>query len=80
MEKQEQIKTASKMQSVNVLSLVVNIILMLAKFTVGFLTGSISLVADGIHSLSDMATDLGVMLHRVRLEETENNFVEYFGK
>jgi 6-pyruvoyltetrahydropterin/6-carboxytetrahydropterin synthase len=25
-------------------------------------------------------TDLGVELHRVRLEETENNFVEYFGK
>jgi 6-pyruvoyltetrahydropterin/6-carboxytetrahydropterin synthase len=23
---------------------------------------------------------LGVILHRVRLEETENNFVEYFGK
>jgi 6-pyruvoyltetrahydropterin/6-carboxytetrahydropterin synthase len=25
-------------------------------------------------------TALGVELHRVRLEETENNFVEYFGK
>ena len=37
-------------------------ILVPVKFTVGFLTGSLSLVADGIHSVSDMITDFAVLL------------------
>jgi len=36
--------------------------LFLLKIIFGIIAGSISLVADGIHSLSDMATDFGVML------------------
>jgi 6-pyruvoyltetrahydropterin/6-carboxytetrahydropterin synthase len=31
-------------------------------------------------TLEPHVNKLGVFLHRVRLEETENNFVEYFGK
>ncbi len=50
------------MQSVTVLALVANFALFALKIIVGILAGSVSLVADGIHSLSDMATDLGVML------------------
>ncbi len=29
--------------------------------------------------LEDSVKELGVELHRIRLEETENNFVEYYG-
>jgi 6-pyruvoyltetrahydropterin/6-carboxytetrahydropterin synthase len=31
-------------------------------------------------TLEPHVNKMGVFLHRVRLEETENNFVEYFGK
>jgi cation diffusion facilitator family transporter len=43
-------------------SLIVNIALCLIKIGVGFLAGSMALVADGVHSLSDMATDVAVLL------------------
>jgi len=39
-----------------------NIVLSIVKVSVGFLAGSTALVADGIHSLSDMATDIVVLL------------------
>lgn len=39
----------------------VNILLLVSKIVVGMLTGSVGLVADGIHSGSDMATDLTVI-------------------
>jgi len=38
-----------------------NVVLLVAKLVVGFLTGSAGLVADGVHSASDMATDLAVL-------------------
>ncbi|MBW8002229.1 MAG: cation transporter [Planctomycetes bacterium] len=44
------------------LGIVGNVILAIVKVGVGFLTGSIALIADGIHSLSDMATDVAVLL------------------
>ncbi len=62
MEKQEQIEARSKMKSVTVGALAANIVLFGLKLTVGILAGSVALVADGIHSFSDMATDLGVIL------------------
>ncbi len=62
MEKQEQIEARSKMKSVTVGALAANIVLFGLKLTVGILSGSVALVADGIHSFSDMATDLGVIL------------------
>ncbi|MCR4392062.1 MAG: cation diffusion facilitator family transporter [Candidatus Acetothermia bacterium] len=39
----------------------INLVLTGLKFGVGFLSGSMALVADGVHSLSDMATDLVVI-------------------
>jgi cation diffusion facilitator family transporter len=37
------------------------LVLLVAKLAAGFLTGSAGLVADGVHSASDMATDLAVL-------------------
>jgi len=51
-----------KIKSVTYLSAVTNLVLCLVKFVVGLLTGSLALVADGIHSLSDIATDAAVLL------------------
>jgi len=47
-----------------------NILLLVAKLVVGLLTGSAGLVADGVHSASDMATDLAVLggMHLARRE------------
>jgi cation diffusion facilitator family transporter len=39
-----------------------NVVLSALKVGTGFLVGSIALIADGIHSLSDMATDFAVLL------------------
>ncbi len=46
---------------VTLLGMAVNITLVLAKLFVGIFAGSIALIADGIHSGSDMATDLAVL-------------------
>ncbi len=62
MEKKEQIEARSKMKSVTVGALAANLVLFGLKLTVGILSGSVALVADGIHSFSDMATDLSVIL------------------
>ncbi|MFH1279832.1 MAG: cation diffusion facilitator family transporter [Candidatus Eisenbacteria bacterium] len=40
----------------------INVVLSLAKLAVGAAAGSIALVADGVHSLSDLATDLVVVV------------------
>jgi cation diffusion facilitator family transporter len=39
-----------------------NIVLSAVKLVVGYLAGSVALVADGVHSLSDMITDVAVLL------------------
>jgi cation diffusion facilitator family transporter len=52
-----------QLRLVTYLSLFANILILVpVKFVVGFLTGSLSLVADGIHSVSDMITDFAVLL------------------
>jgi len=57
------INSANKqIKSVTNLAIVTNITLFVVKVVVGFLGGSIALVSDGIHSLSDMVTDLVVLL------------------
>ena len=50
-----------QIRSVTYLAIATNIVLFVFKILVGFLAGSIALVADGIHSLSDMTTDLAVL-------------------
>lgn len=44
------------------LGIAANLILSVLKTVVGLAAGSIALVADGVHSLSDMATDIAVIL------------------
>ena len=51
-----------QIKSVTYLAIVTNAVLFVLKLSVGLLSGSIALVADGIHSLSDMSTDLAVLL------------------
>jgi len=60
------------------LGIVVNIVLAGMKMGVGLFAGSIALVADGIHSLSDMATDVAVLLG-VRLGSKEPDKSHQYG-
>jgi cation diffusion facilitator family transporter len=46
---------------ITVVGIVWNVILLAVKLATGFLTGSVGLIADGVHSASDMATDLAVL-------------------
>jgi len=59
----DKIETANKqIRSVTNLGIVINILLTVLKVLVGLFAGSLALVADGLHSLSDMATDAAVLL------------------
>ena len=56
-------KIASKqIKSVTNLAIATNALLFALKVSVGFFAGSAALIADGVHSLSDMTTDLAVLL------------------
>jgi cation diffusion facilitator family transporter len=46
---------------ITVLGILWNVVLFVVKLIVGFFAGSAGLIADGIHSASDMATDLAVL-------------------
>ena len=54
--------TGEQIKSITYLSIAVNIVLSVVKVIVGFLAGSLAMIADGIHSLSDLATDAAVLL------------------
>ena len=60
---------------VTILGILWNVLLLVIKLAVGLLTGSAGLVADGIHSASDMATDLAVLggMHLARREPDESH-------
>lgn len=60
----------SQIESVTYLGMAVNIALAIIKIAIGFLATSLALVADGVHSLSDLATD-AVLLLGVRLGSKE---------
>ena len=51
---------------------------------VGFMRGKVASTENMVMAiwdeLADSVKELGVELHKIRLEETENNFVEYSGK
>lgn len=51
-----------QIKSITYLGLAVNIALSAVKVIVGFLAASLAMIADGIHSLSDAATDVAVLL------------------
>lgn len=57
-------KTKSNLDSdvrVTLFGLVINVTLVFGKLITGLITGSVALLADGIHSVSDVATDLAVL-------------------
>jgi len=59
----QKLENANKqIRRVTNLSIAVNIVLFVVKVAVGLFAGSMALVADGIHSLSDVATDIAVLL------------------
>jgi len=62
MDSDKQQVVRSRIKSVTNFAIGVNAALFVMKLAVGFLSGSIALIADGIHSLSDMTTDLAVLL------------------
>jgi cation diffusion facilitator family transporter len=51
-----------KIKRITYIGMWLNSTLSIIKVIVGYLAGSLALVADGIHSLSDLATDLAVLL------------------
>ncbi len=51
-----------QIRRVTYLGIAVNIILAIVKAAVGLTAGSLALVADGIHSLSDLVTDIALLL------------------
>jgi len=53
---------ARQLRLVTYLSIAANVFLISGKFIVGLITGSLSLLADAIHSVSDMLTDIVVLL------------------
>jgi len=58
----KKIEKANKdIKSITIVAVVTNIALAGLKLVIGILAGSMALVADGIHSLSDMTTDLAVL-------------------
>jgi cation diffusion facilitator family transporter len=63
MDEDKQNIASRQLHRVTYLSIAANVLVIVpVKFIVGILSGSISLVADGIHSVSDMITDLAVIL------------------
>ncbi|MCP4607868.1 MAG: cation transporter [Planctomycetes bacterium] len=58
----KQIAAARQIKSVTYLGIVINVALTIIKIVIGLLSGSLALLADGIHSLSDIATDAVVLL------------------
>ncbi|MHC4460989.1 MAG: cation diffusion facilitator family transporter [Planctomycetota bacterium] len=62
MDSSKQKNAGRQIKSVTNLAITTNLALFVIKVLVGLLSGSIALIADGIHSLSDMATDFAVLL------------------
>jgi cation diffusion facilitator family transporter len=62
MSEDKQQSASRQLRLVTYLSIAANVVLIAGKFVVGFLSGSLSLIADAIHSVSDMLTDIAVLL------------------
>jgi cation diffusion facilitator family transporter len=62
MDEDKQQLASKQLRRVTYLSIAANVLLIAGKFIVGFITGSLSLLADAIHSVSDMLTDIAVLL------------------
>jgi cation diffusion facilitator family transporter len=62
MDNNKQETAGRQIRSITYLSIAANIGLSLIKAGIGLFAGSLALLADGIHSLSDLATDAAVLL------------------
>jgi cation diffusion facilitator family transporter len=62
MDEDKQQLASRQLRFVTYLSIAANVFLIAGKFIVGFITGSLSILADAIHSVSDMLTDIAVLL------------------
>jgi len=62
MDNNKQAIASRQIKSITYLGMAVNIALSVIKVAVGLSAASLALVADGIHSLSDIATDVAVLL------------------
>jgi cation diffusion facilitator family transporter len=51
-----------QIKSVTYIGMIVNFALIVIKVVIGIIAGSLALIADGIHSASDLATDIVVLL------------------
>ncbi len=69
---------AQQIKSVTYLGIAVNIFLAVIKIAVGLPAGSLALVADGVHSFSDLATD-AVLLLGVRISEKKPDHIHPYG-
>ena len=54
-------KREQKIYRVTILGSIVNVLLLIFKFTAGVLGHSAAMIADAVHSLSDFLTDLVVL-------------------
>lgn len=55
------ISALAAIRKVTLLGVAINLVLALIKTSIGILSGSVALIADGIHSISDLATDAIVL-------------------
>jgi cation diffusion facilitator family transporter len=62
MENNKQAIAAGQIKSITYVGMAVNIALSVIKVVIGLSASSLALVADGVHSLSDFATDVAVLL------------------
>jgi len=62
MENNKQAIAGRQIKSITYLGMVVNIALSVIKVAIGLFAASLALIADGLHSLSDVATDVAVLL------------------
>lgn len=68
------VEARAKTQRLLVLSAIVDLALGLLKITIGWFANSHALIADGIHSFSDLATDVMVwVLNRIGAEEPDED-------
>ena len=58
----ENLNKQKEIRKVTVKGMLVNILLSLIKMVIGFFANSQALIADGIHSFSDLSTDISIML------------------
>ncbi|MBW7992720.1 MAG: cation transporter [Planctomycetes bacterium] len=78
MSNNKQIIAGRQIKSVTYLGIVINVALTVVKIVIGLLSGSLALLADGIHSLSDIATDAVVLLG-LRLSSKEPDQCHPYG-